>query len=785
MTTWAQLRAASDRRICWYLTIEGLGYGLSSGALASAISDGTGLVRFWTRRPAYVTSALLAAQPEMELIHRECLLELPDVLSERVDPQGGFPDLGEISFGALDSIDENVGGTYTTASGWLTSLLRLVASPITQLTSAVNAITTTIPIGLGGLALALTAPDNVMFIGSEAMRIVSVAGNNVTVARAHLGTDAQSHEANDLIYAFTPGIIRRVVRLYAVSYSAASISDDTLIGEYVVDGARFDGRFGAWNFTAKSISKQLSRKAPIVEDLATITYSAPSFMDFRPIPGGRNTEDWRVWTGSQADPLESFYVLNGSEVMSARSRIAMEIIPVRRALAGTEQEPLDIGTVIRRVFVADDAGAGDFRYSPNQATVRTDADWVKTSHWIDIILSIMTSSADPDDGLELVNYDASWPNYSWLPTGYGLGVPASRIDWDAWMDVRARTPDYVFPWFVYGRQSEPFSELITREFLRPLGAYLLTESGVVRIVLPRMPWSGSTTITLGTSDLLAREVGPGLLEPDADVSIVASRLAGTVQYRLGPQSVPWTFDDRAFAGLYGQRGYYAHSDGGIVIDVPSADPSRAEYLGLEAAGRIYRSRRPQIELSAAVDLDVGWQANVGDVVAVTLPGAPNLDGTRSWSGQRLEVEERELQPQDASYRTRAVGFGIALSIRKICPAAWVSSSLGNVATVLANRYTQADATGGLPVTDAAAFTVGDIVRLRYSNGSLVDAATQEITDITGNDITLDGDFGGSLTSGTVLCYADQDEVTTDQNDGWAFESLKTDPEGDLCIYGEP
>lgn len=788
MTTWAQLRAASDRRICWYVMIEGVGYGLSAGALASAISDGTGCVRFWTRRPSYVTAALLAAQPEIELIHRECLLELPDVLSERVDPMGGMPELGELSFGALDDVTENVGGIYSQTSGWLTHLLRLVSQPVTALTADLTASTTTIPVGAGATIGTMT-PDNVMFVGSEAMRVVSVAANNVTVARGHLDTDGVSHSARDLVYLYTPTLIRRVAKLYATSYSAGSIADDVLMGEYIVDGCRFDARFGAWQFSCRSISKHLQRKAPIRQDWATVvSVDALGVVVREPTPVPFPLQGWRIWTGSQANSVEHFHLATSNgEVVTARqpnATSALEI--VRRGAVGTTAREINAGTILKRVFVADDGGVGDFRYSPNQAEVRTSADWAKTAHWIDIILAILTSSANVDDGLELINYAAEYPNFSWLPPGYGIGIPHSRIDWPSWWGVRARTPEHVFPWFVYGLASEPFGEMITREFLRPLNAYLLTEDGTVRIVLPRMPWSGSTIITIGTSDILTREVGRGLLEADADISVMASRLRGTVEYRLGPQRVPWTFDSASFDGLYGQRGYYSTADDALVIDAPSADPSRSEFLGLEAAGRLYRSRRPTIELSAQIDLDAGWQAGVGEVLAATLPGAPNLDGTRSWSGQRLEVEERELDPQTASYRTRAVGFGVASQIRKICPAAYVEQVISNTATTTTNRYTQADgADHGLPAVDAAAFAVNDVVRLYNRDLSLAAAGTQIIQGIANEDITLDGNFGGALAADLIIAYADQDEATSTQTTGWAFESLKTQASGAVSLYGEP
>ena len=783
VTTFAQERAQSGRRLCYYVTIEGVGYGLSSGALGSALSDGSGLARFWTRRPGYVTSALLAAQTEMQLIHREVLLDVPDVLSERVDVFGGFPDLGEISFGVLDQTDHI--STYSKPAGFMTHLLRLTAEPATNLTSSLTTSSTSVPVGDGTLISSVT-PDNLIFVNAEAMRVTSIATNTATVVRSRLGTAAQTHASGDPVYTSCPYVHRRIVKLYVAPYGATSISQDTLLGEYVLDSLRFDSKLGAWLFTAVSISRHLDRKAPIKSevvraDTVTSEYAVVSAISGEPLSG------WRIWTGSQADSLSHFYVENAGEIMTATGFVPTRTIrPVRRGLLGSARQDIQVGSILRRVFTAEYDQSGDFRYSPNRATTYGDADWVKTAHWVDIILAIMTSSSDADDGLLLANYDASYPNFSWLPSGYGLGLPASKIDWAGWMAIKARTPDYLFPWFVYGRTSEPFGELITREFLKPIGAYVTSVDGVIELILPRLPWAGSTTVTIGSSDILAREVGRGVIEPDVEISLTSQRLSGRVEYLVGPQQVPWSVSDREYAATFGSRNYYAHDDRPITIEVPGADPNRASWIEQAATSRLYRARRPLIGLSAQIDLGAGYSAALGSVASVTLQGAPNFDGTRDWASQYLEVEEREYDPRDASYRIRASGSGVASQIRRICPAAWISQTFpGNIATCEANRFTESDGdTLGLPVLDAAAFSDGDVVRLYNPNGSLASSGTQIVTDVTLNDITLDGDFSGALAAGLLIVYAHYSEAVSSQTTGWAFESANVGSTIELSRYGE-
>ena len=62
-----------------------------------------------------------------------------------------------------------------------------------------------------------------------------------------------------------------------------------------------------------------------------------------------------------------------------------------------------------------------------------------------------------------------------------------------------------------------------------------------------------------------------------------------------------------------------------------------------------------------------------------------------------------------------------------------------------------------PTTDAAAFTAEDKLRLSNLDGSSASAVVRKINSISGNDITLDGDFGGALAAGKVLVFAEWDD----------------------------
>lgn len=179
----------------------------------------------------------------------------------------------------------------------------------------------------------------------------------------------------------------------------------------------------------------------------------------------------------------------------------------RDVLRKGQRVSLQAGQLATQVFLA----RSDFRYSPGPtpSTIRSSGTWVRSSHWIDLLLIMLTSSNEPADGLELANYVSARGNYSSLPPGYGVGLLAAQIDWDAFAAVKQRTLDYLFPNFSLGAgDAVPFGELVDEQFLKPMGAYLST-SGVARVVLPRIPLLESASLTIGSADILAKPIGPG------------------------------------------------------------------------------------------------------------------------------------------------------------------------------------------------------------------------------------------------------------------------------------
>ncbi len=746
MTTYAQNIARRSQRWSYFVTIEGIGHWLSSGNLTASGSDG--LTRFCTSIPDYADTGLPIWRPYLQ--------DLPDLLSERADRLGGMPDLGELVVSIVDVGD------------YLTGLIRPGAAPVTTMTAAISATDTSIGVeDMTNIGL-----NDVVYIGGEAVRVTNTFGVNFTCERGYLGTDATAHKALS-VYKYQPFLQGRRVRLYAVPSDGTDASDERLVGEYALDGLRWSEDMNAWVLKAKSQLKYLDRLAPIRPRSVRITNQSRRFWDFETV--GDTPVENRVWQGSLAG--EGTYLRNGAEILVAAFNYGRVEIKRRRVL-GTPEVELKSDQILKQVFVAETfADECSFRYSPGPtpSTSRSSGTWNKTAHWIRIMLAIMTSSADPDDGLELTNYPAGGDNYSFLPPGYGLGLPADLIDWDSFNEAIARTLDFEFKNFVYGDEPEPFGELIDRNFLKPIGAYIITDNGTAKIVIPSIPVQGSAVITLGPEEILRKRVGRRQYLPRINERYNLDFQTGSVVYLPGPnQEPPVRFNAGDFEGAFGPSGYHASDDKPITIPVPGAEPS-APWLGKAGATRIFRWHRPALELEADVDtsrMDYG----PGSKLSVSLAELVNLkESTRAWGDVLVEVLERDprLSLNELYGKLRMLAWP-SVRVGRVCPAGYVESFSGADATVTTNRYTKSNAPSSLPNTDAGAFTVGDVVRLYGLDGVEVGLNTETVDGISGDDLALSGDFGGTLANGTVIRYAPADDAVSQQLDEFIYFATQVD-----------
>lgn len=759
--TWAENLARVDRSFGVKIKIEAVGHWLSAPDLAA--TDGDGRTELWSAFPAYVDGSIA--------IQRDYLTELPSILSEVANALGGFPELGSLNFSALDVGD------------YLTSLLRVQRPPTTVLNGAIVATDVSLVVD----SAASITNQTVIFIGSEALRVTNVVGTTLTVSRGYLGTDAQDHDDDKAVFLSCPFIRNRSVDVYVVPLDGVR-GDEQLVGQFSIDSVRWDPMMNIWTFDARSQLRYLERVCPIRQETTRVD-SVFEAANVRGFLGWRNsistTDFYAQWPDG-----ESYYLKIGDEVVAMTNTDGDGGgFFSRRQIAETPRVDIQAGMIARRVLVAEESSTTcSFRYSPpslNSEDRSSYFDWIRTSHWVDICLCIMTSPipVSPlvdlfNNGTNLTNYNPTYGNWSCLPFGFGLGLPASKIDWASWLDVKQRTADYKFPNFVLGgEEAMSFADLIEKHFLKPIGAYISVYNGTARIILPRLPIEGEAVIELGADDILMREIGPGQYEPRLQLSQNIAQHTGRIVYEIGPEKYPLTVSSSEFAGTYGQRGYYVGDDRPVTIQVPSGRATDTALWYKSAERRLFRSFRPNYDLAA--DLDFGrFDLPIGSLVKVKLDELPDLNaGVRGWTAVSAELLEREAifdaPPSDenegerigecAYIRAKLLGYGDGIHVGRVCPSARVSSVSVNDATITQNRYTHSDVLGGLPVTDAKGFAIGDVLKLKAVDGlDLAAGARQTITNIVGNVISLNGNFGGALAADRILVFCNRDNQAAQQ-----------------------
>lgn len=820
MVTLATALANAAQRWTVVLRIEGVGPGLTASEHTAAGLDGR------TRFCAYVPE-FAASEPAS--LWQPLLAELPSLLSERADPLGGSQELGGLGFTLVDVGD------------YLTALLRTERAPTTALTSATTTSTTGLVVG----STAGLAADTAIYVGAEAMRVASVdSGTALTVVRGYLGTVAAPHGVGDRVFLSTPVLETRRVTAQLVPIDADNATEAYELGVFAIDEVTWDEDANTWTFACSSQLRQLNRAIPYrpqsveisprwvngvgqqTELAEGVENGSASFAlrDLSNSPSANAIADMREWQGTEADPSHLFYLAFGDEMISVQGTggyIGPDVKVLRRDVTGTgDQTTLKLGSIGRRVFVArtgTGADAGSFRYSPGPtpATSRSTGTWTRTANWIDLLLILMTSSHDPSDGLELVNYSASGTdrertNWSSLPSGYGLGMPIGDIDVASFLAVRDRTLEYEFPNFTFGQKVEAFGKLIEREFLRPMGAFLSVNNGVARIILPKIPLLNSASLTIGAADILTREVGPGLVSPRWRVSRGSGSLVSDLVYQLGPgEPVPFPLSDGNYAELFGHRGVFVAGGPVVEIPVPGARKTDAPLFARRGIARLYRSHRPRMLAQGDLTLAPTQTWPVGDTAAVTVPELVNMrDTTRGWDGVQCQLLERTVVlegarddeagpgtpgPATGAYlAVKAQAYGPEARVGRVAPAAVCSGGGGFVWSFSANVYTSSDALGGLPTQDVAAFSIGDVVTLVDAAGVVnVSAGTETVVDVLpgSNELEFTGDFNGELGVGSIVVFTTSGTASAEQRARYAFIASKTDQvipgSGDLAnVYGE-
>lgn len=709
-----------------YATIQGVG-------------DSDGLWRF----SSAVAWTLTAGQGSW----RPWLASMPDILSQRVPYVDGgvVRDSGSLTLELVD-----VGEA-------LTETLRFDRGAAAYLAADVTSSATTMTLDAGAASVGIAVGD-VVYLGSEAVEVSAISTSTLTVSRGELDTTGRAHVTGAPVYRSPPFLRRREVRLYLAPIDGAE-SDARLVGLYEVDDLAWSEDLTRWVLRASIAQGYLDRVVP----------RAPldPGLQMRITPAGLTgyLRGVRAW---QQDSSARVMAVDGEEVLEVETGSR-----VLRAQYGTTEDDIDGVTEFRVVLV----GAVDFRFQEagSTSTDRTDNNWVASDHWVDILLCLLLSPALESGGAD--NYNGSGSglegrNYSGLPAGYGLGVPRTLIDWGSFESSRAAL-DLRLPFFVLGPTAEPFREVVD-PVLQAAGAFLAQEGGLIRLVVPELPTEADTaSVAIDQNVMLARPDGL----PRMSVRRPVDDLLTTIRYTLGPQgrdrTITWAED---FARLFNPDDLLELDGKTLELDVPGADPSAEGpwlRLGLR---RLWLAYRPSLEVELELDVGEAWDWALAENASVDLPAVVDLAaGVRGLTGtaQLVEREPRLDTVRGVSLLVRA---RVQPSIRlgNISPAADVTSVAGAVATCAPNRYTSANAPSPLPTSDAGSFVVNDVVQLMGADGvPLASAATETVDGVSGNNLTLSGDFGGALAAGTTIYTADADEQVARQSSRYA--AMSTSP----------
>lgn len=742
--TWQQHLGAEDRRWVVIVRIEGVGPTRWVTQL-----DATGRYAFCVSPPLYSPTSSLW-QP--------LLTEIPGVLSERASPLGGWPDAGNLTFSLLDRDD-----ILTSVMGYTER------APVAVDTTGVSASEQEWVLGTGeGDQFSY---GDCFWCDGECLRIIDVSGDTITVIRGWMGTDAVEHSENALIYASNPYVVGRRAELYIGPADGSSASEQ-LLGQYVIDAISWDQTTGVWQIQARSQIRYLDQ---------LIRGRDPKMI----LSGGtRFAVEGRTWVAGAADdysiaPLWSESTHARVEETSEIVRVSASLEVFARGQLGTSQQEVELGQMLTQVMTPVE---GDFRFSEPAVEDRDDPnEWTPSAHFVDILLCLLTSSAAFEDGLELVNYDATTDiNWSCLPVGFGLGVPAAEIDFDSFLSVRTRTPGWEFGWYVLG-PGKTGREAMT-ELLEVTGCFLSSTSGRLALVLPRMPLIAEDVPEVEPDTIIREPRGVPL---DGSMSVALEAVASSVRYELGPGRVALDIRSADYADTFGQRGRYSRETRPVVIQAPSIAPGDGAWLVLIAAGRLLRWRMPRLEIVRVVDWSLYPDSAPGSIVAVTAEELPDFGtGARGATERPFVVVEREPRLLDGGIMLRMHAWGSGIRAGRISPAAYVASAAPDsgppeitTLTVEAGRYVAGD--------NAAGFVAGDKVALINRDGS-VHQAGLEVVSVSANTIVIDDDLAG--VAGKVLVFDQWSDLTTSRAERYtAFASSadrKIEDAGAPFVHGE-
>ena len=775
MTDLATALASNQARPIVVLQIEGHG---------TKTAGGTDMYRYCTTVPTFAESDVADPETGTDGLWRPWIdaESWPSSLSERVPILGGLPSAG--SFSVL----------MTDIGNQLTSDWRTDAEPVCKLGADYTVTDTLFTFSDG----ANIAASDFIWTGSEAIRVASKpTADTAIVERGALGTTARPLNQDDLVYAFIRYLRGRRVFVWLTHRDADAwdASNRYKIGEYNVVRYPTTEDYNGYSLSCKSSHQILA--ADVAGSVAFrgrvyVTRSAEHLIDieWEPITmnnvntGGRALGMLDTWAEGSA-----YFLIDETEAVEVSGASWFQAKIEKRQQLGTERVNKDhradpngaslktgelANSKVQLIIGADTDGPGWFRYSSTNSTSRASG-FEKSDIWVDILLNLLTSSADDTDALELANGDATYGNWSCLPIGYGLGIPVSEIDLQSFVEIKQRHP-WRFPDFWYGAEPESFAAMVDKFFLKPLGAYLTIIDGLITLRYPTIPATEAGETAWGEDIILVKDQA-GAMIPAVMPGQDTANVFGAVQFEVRNASgfvEKTVYKDADFPGFDTARSYYKKADKPLRLELRGVRATQTGTLAGLGMRKLWRTRRIPDTFTIETGLDQYLRAP-GDLVGLTLAAFPDRStGTRGVADMLGEIVSREVPvtPGDTHISFHVYSYGPGIRLGRIAPSAHVATFSGSgpyTVTVTTNLYCRTDAINSWPTADAGAFAADDVVILLNPDGSVASGAnTETISGVSGNDITVPGNWGGALAADLIVVFADRGAARAEQHTTYCY-----------------
>jgi len=419
---------------------------------------------------------------------------------------------------------------------------------------------------------------------------------------------------------------------------------------------------------------------------------------------------------------------------------------------------------------------GAMHTSRTEHKVRLNPDWTTDAEDVKIIFGYGIDGDDPITAvlkLAVSTGDASHhTTYDTLPYGISAPLNPNHFDIPQWENEIDQLPGPMQAIRYFSSKTQSLSSLMSMWFA-PFGYYVyggVNADGKYLIQLGQVlpPLESEANTTVGTSVL-------DLSDPaqyEAGVSRVVNQIK--VNYRWDNAREKQLEDSITVNAYdsqreYGTKGKLTWNMKGLGLDGATAVAiaTDAAYGAFARFARVYDVFRLSMDRT-------GWDIEPGDVVDLTLPGAPNTSGTRGFTNVEAVVLQCTKTYQTPMGAVEATGAEVLVILEPhtrqttYSPSGKVASKSGSDITLEANHFTKSGFS-----TDAAHFAVNDVIIVMQA-GDFSTREVKTIQSISGNVLRLNSAVTLTVGTSTYIVPDDYAAVVADQRKH-AFIADNSDP----------